>query len=236
MNWLALAGLTLAAYLISAFPSGVVWGRLLKGVDVRDFGSGKTGATNSLRTLGWQVSLLVFVSDVGKGALSVALPILLSSLFFKQNGQDNTPWAVMCCGMASVIGHNHSIYIGFKGGRGVACGIGQVLVVSPLTMLFVAIIDIWIIGLTRYISLASVVGCVLVDVFLVANIWLTNLDPRYLAWGVLMTGYVFISHRDNIKRLLNGTERKLGEKAQPVEPHEPVKSVPSGPGHTAGKP
>src|SRR4051812_25127963 len=130
MNWLALVVLMLIAYIISSFPSGVVWGRLIKGVDVRQFGSGKTGATNSLRTLGWQVSLLVFASDMGKGALSVGLPMLLSAMFFKQNGQDNTPWAVLGCGLTSVLGHNFSVFIGFKGGRGVACGMGQYIVIN----------------------------------------------------------------------------------------------------------
>ncbi len=238
MNWLALAVLTVVAYLISAFPSGVVWGRLFRGVDVRDFGSGKTGATNSLRTLGWKVSLLVFATDIGKGALSVGLPILLSSFFFQQNGQDNTPWAVLSCGMASVIGHNHSIYIGFKGGRGVSAGMGQVWVVSPMTMLMLALVDIWVIGLTRYVSLGSLVGCVLVDLFLICNIWITNLDPRYLVWGFAITGYVFYSHLDNIKRLLDGTERKLGQKADavPTTPPEPV-SFTSTPSHdTTRKP
>lgn len=236
MNWLALIILTLAAYLISAFPSGVVWGRLFKGVDVRQFGSGKTGATNSLRTLGWQVSLLVFVSDMSKGALSVGLPLLLSGLFFKVNGQDNTPWAVMTCGLASVFGHNNSIFIGFKGGRGVACGMGQILAISPLTMLFIAFVDVPLIAITRYVSLASVVGCVIANIFLAFNIWvLGNLDPRYLFWSIPMTAYVFFSHLDNIKRLLDGTERKLGEKAKPVDPSEPVTNpIPSG--ERAGKP
>ena len=188
MNWLALAILILVAYVVGAFPSGVVWGRLFKGVDVRRFGSGKTGATNSLRTLGWQISLLVFLSDMSKGALSVGLPLLLSSFFFKENGQDQTPWAVMCCGFASVFGHNNSIFIGFKGGRGVATGMGQVWVISPLTMLAVAIVDVFILTFTRYVSLASVIGCVLVDVFLLANVvWLKDLDGRYLAWGAAIT-------------------------------------------------
>ncbi|MDB5081230.1 MAG: Glycerol-3-phosphate acyltransferase [Chloroflexi bacterium] len=222
MNWLALVVLTVFAYVISSFPSGVVLGRLFKGVDVRQFGSGKTGATNSLRALGWQISLLVFLTDMSKGAISVGLPLLLSSLLFKQNGQDITPWAVFTCGMASVIGHNHSFFIGFRGGRGVATGIGQVLVISPLTMLMVAILDIWILGLSRYVSLASVVGCFLVEIFLITNIWLTHLDPRYLLWGFAITLYIIYSHLDNIKRLLNGTERRLGEKVKPAEPDPPV--------------
>lgn len=222
MNWLALIALTVFAYLISSFPSGVVLGRLLKGVDVRQFGSGKTGATNSLRALGWQISLLVFLTDMSKGAISVGLPILLSSIFFKQNGQDNTPWAVMSCGLASVIGHNHSFFIRFRGGRGVATGIGQVLVVSPITMLMVAILDVWVLGISRYVSLASVIGCFLLEIFLITNIWLTNLDPRYLGWGFAITLYIIFSHLDNINRLMNGTERRLGEKVKPVEPEPPV--------------
>ncbi len=222
MNWLALIALTVFAYLISSFPSGVVLGRLLKGVDVRQFGSGKTGATNSLRALGWQISLLVFLTDMSKGAISVGLPILLSSMFFKQNGQDSTPWVVLPCGLASVIGHNHSFFIGFKGGRGVATGIGQVLVMSPITMLMVGILDIWVLGISRYVSLASIFGCFLVEVFLISNIWLTNLDPRYLAWGFAITLYIIFSHLDNIKRLMSGTERRLGEKVKAAEPEPPV--------------
>ncbi len=217
MNWLALIILIVVAYLLGAFPSGVLWGRLLKGVDVREFGSGKTGATNSLRALGWQVSLLVFATDISKGALAVGLPILLNRFFFKENGQDNTPWAVMLCGLASLIGHNHSIFIGLKGGRGVATGIGQVLVVSPLSMLMVGLVDIWILSLTRYVSLASVVGAALVNLFLFMNIWITGLDARYMAWGVVITGYIIFSHQDNIQRLMNGTERRLGDKVKPAE-------------------
>ena len=221
MNWVALVVLVVVAYLISSFPSGVVLGRWIKGVDVRKFGSGKTGATNSLRALGWQISLLVFLTDMSKGAISVGLPLLLSGLFFKQGGQDNTPWAVLPCGLASIIGHNHSFFIGFRGGRGVATGIGQVLVISPLAMLMTAILDLPILGISRFVSLASIVGCSLVDVFLISNIWLTNLDPRYLAWGFAITLYIILSHLDNIDRLLNGTERRLGDKVKPAEP-EPV--------------
>lgn len=215
MNWLAIAGLTLTAYLLSAFPSGVVWGRFIKGVDVRKFGSGKTGATNSLRALGWQVSLLVFLTDMAKGAVSVGLPLLLSDWF--QTSTDNyTPWVVLSCGMASVIGHNHSVFINLQGGRGVATGVGQVFVVSPLTMLMVIPLDLLIIWYSRYVSLGSILGGVLTAGFLVVNVWWFGLDPRYLVWGFAMTGYIIYSHYDNIIRLINGTERKLGDDVKPV--------------------
>jgi acyl phosphate:glycerol-3-phosphate acyltransferase len=228
MNWLALVVLIVAAYLVSAFPSGVLWGRLIKGVDVRQYGSGKTGATNSLRALGWQISLLVFATDMAKGALAVGLPMLFSGMFFKENGQDNTPWVVLACGLASIIGHNYSIFIGLKGGRGVACGMGQHLVITPLGFALLFLTDVWVLVFSRYVSLTSVMGCVLAEVFLVLNIWLTNLDPRYAVWGLVVPGFIIISHRDNIQRLLNGTERKLGQKAKPIETTEPVDKAYSG--------
>lgn len=212
MNWFVLLLLTIIAYLLGSFPSGVVLGKTFKGVDVRDFGSGKTGATNSLRTLGWQISLLVFILDNAKGAVSVWLPLLLLSANWR-------PWGVLACGLATMLGHDYSIFIGFKGGRGVANGIGQVLVVSPFSMLFAAIVSLPLLALTRYVSLASVVGSFMVEIALIVNYFLGTLpnnDARFLLWGTVITGLIVVQHRDNIQRLLNGTERKLGEKAKPV--------------------
>lgn len=210
---LVLLALTVAAYFLGAFPSGVVLGKTLKGVDVRQFGSGKTGATNSLRTLGWQISLLVFLLDLSKGALSVLLPLVLLS-------NDLKPWGVLACGLASMLGHDYSVFIGFSGGRGVATGIGQVIIVSPLSILFAAIVSVPLLLLTRYVSLGSVVGSAMVEAALIINYFLGTLpngnDPRFLLWGTVVTVLIIVQHRDNIRRLLNGTERRLGEKATPV--------------------
>ena len=85
-----------------------------------------------------------------------------------------------------------------------------------------AILDLPILGISRFVSLASIIGCFLVEVFLITNIWLTNLDPRYLGWGFAVTLYIILSHSDNIDRLLNGTERRLGDKVKPVEPEKPA--------------
>lgn len=213
MSVLPLLALTIIAYFLGSFPSGVVLGKTLKGVDIRQFGSGKTGATNSLRTLGWQISLLVFLLDLAKGALSVWLPLALLDADLK-------PWGVLACGLASMLGHDYSIFIGFSGGRGVATGIGQVVVISPLSILFAAIISLPLLGLTRYVSLGSIVGAAMVEVALIVNYFLGTLpngdDPRFLIWGTVITLLIVIHHRDNIRRLINGTERRLGEKAAPV--------------------
>ena len=217
MSVVFLLGLAIIAYLLGAFPSGVVLGKTLKGVDVRQYGSGKTGATNSLRTLGWQISLLVFVLDNAKGALAVWLP-------FAWLDNDWKAWGVLACGLASMLGHDYSIFIGFQGGRGVAVGMGQVFVLSPLSMLFTAFVDVPLIAITRYVSLASVVGCLMVEASLVIFYFLgtlpTNNDARYLLWGTAINGLIIWQHRDNIQRLLSGTERKLGEKAKTAPPEQ----------------
>lgn len=223
MNLVVLLALTFAAYIFGSFPSGVVLGKTLKGVDIRNYGSGKTGATNSLRTLGWQISLLVFILDLAKGAIAVLLPLLLLDTDLK-------PWGVLAAGVACMLGHDYSIFIGFSGGRGVATGIGQVLVVSPLSALFAILVCLPILAITRYVSLVSVLGAVLIEIALIVNFFLHALpdgDGRFLIWGTVITSLVVIHHRDNIQRLLNGTERKLGEKAKPVT--EQSVSAPSTP-------
>jgi glycerol-3-phosphate acyltransferase PlsY len=213
MNWAFLLGLTVIAYLLGSFPSGFVLGKTLKGVDIRQFGSGKTGATNSLRTLGWQISLLVFILDMAKGAASVALPLLLLDT-------STQAWGVLSCGLASMLGHDYSIFIGFKGGRGVANGIGQALVIQYLGMVFAGIVVLPIIIITRYISLASILGAVLLGIWMyiafILDLLPSDNDPRYLIWATAIVILIISHHRDNIERLLNGTERKLGERAKPV--------------------
>jgi acyl phosphate:glycerol-3-phosphate acyltransferase len=226
-NWLALIGVTAVAYLLGSFPSGVILGKAFKGIDVRDYGSGKTGATNSLRTLGWKVSLAVFLADMLKGGLAVSVP----RLFFVNNtaealppfaptnpAWDILPWAVMICSIACVMGHNYSIFINFQGGRGVAAGMGQILAVSPVTLLFMAVFGIPIVLITRYVSLASLIGAVLNVVGFIGLSLFFGLDARYIGFAFASSFLVILHHRDNIKRLLNGTERKLGEKAKPIAP------------------
>jgi glycerol-3-phosphate acyltransferase PlsY len=226
-NWLAFIGVTIVAYLLGSFPSGVILGKTFKGIDLRQFGSGKTGATNSLRTLGWKVSLAVFLCDALKGAIAVTLP----RLFFVNNSAESLapfaptnpawtvlPWAVMACGIGCVLGHNYSIYIKFTGGRGVAASMGQIIAIAPLDLVFMAIFGIPIVLITRYVSLASVMGAVLNVIGFAGLIAFFGMDARYMGFALAASFLVIIHHTDNIKRLLNGTERKLGEKAKPIAP------------------
>jgi hypothetical protein len=125
-----------------------------------------------------------------------------------------------------MLGHDYSIFIGFKGGRGVANGIGQALVIQYLGMVFAGIVVVPIIIITRYISLASILGAVLLGIWMyiafIMGLLPSANDPRYLIWATAIVVLIISHHRDNIERLLNGTERKLGERAKPVTTAAPA--------------
>ena len=212
MSYAPVIPLMLLAYLLGAIPTGIIVGRFAKGVDLRDYGSGRTGATNALRALGWKLSLVVFLGDVAKGAVAVTLPRIVF-----QN-DSFAPYAVLLCGLAVITGHIYSVFIGFKGGRGVAVGLGQMAAVSPLSAIAVLLVALPVMRSTGYVSLGSVLGCAVCPIIIALEAYVLQgtifgLSPSYLAWSVVCSGYVIFAHRDNIQRLLNGTERKLSEKS-----------------------
>jgi acyl phosphate:glycerol-3-phosphate acyltransferase len=192
-------------YVLGSVPSGVLVGKVSGFGDPRTRGSGKTGATNILRTMGPGAAAAVAVSDVLKGAIPV---LLAHALIFP--GQ---PWAEVVAGLAAMLGHNHSMFIRFTGGRGVATGSGASLAIQPVVLLLGLIVFIVPIATTRYVSLGSIVGAAslaVIDAIFVA----TGHDSYpHLVFYVLTAVFITYSHRDNIARLMNGTERKLGQTA-----------------------
>jgi acyl phosphate:glycerol-3-phosphate acyltransferase len=191
-------------YLLGAIPTGMVVARVYRNVDLTAYGSGRTGATNVLRTLGRGAAAVAFGGDFLKGALAVALVKFVIA-------PDNA-WIEMVAAVAAVVGHTYSIFIRFKGGRGVVTGFGASLVAAPVPILIAFIIGITLVAVTRYVSLGSVVGAILGGVFLCFLAYLYS-DPAWALWGVLVGGFIVLMHKDNIERLLAGKERKLGERA-----------------------
>lgn len=211
---LRLCGAALAGYLLGSIPSGVIASRIFGSQDPRASGSGKTGATNVLRTMGKGPAACVVISDVLKGVIAV---LLARFVFFGGHGDTNLQAsAEAIAGFGAIIGHNYSFLIGFKGGRGVLTGAGAMVVMAPLATLVGFICAVIPIVLTRYVSLGSILGATgsaVADFILL----LTQHDslPHFLF--ILVGSIVVIaSHRDNIDRLLKGTERKLGQPAQPA--------------------
>jgi len=199
----------LAAYLLGSIPTGVLAGKFFGDRDPRATGSGKTGATNVLRTLGPGPAAVVVLVDVAKGAAAV----LLARYVFFGGQPELRDYAEALAGFAAIIGHNYSVYIRFTGGRGVLTGAGAMLVMSPFATLIGFICAMIPIAITRYVSLGSILGAI-GSIATALALLLTNHDslPHFLF--ILVGGAIIIlSHRDNIERLLKGTERKLGQPA-----------------------
>jgi glycerol-3-phosphate acyltransferase PlsY len=190
-------------YLLGSIPTGAVIARLYGNVDITRVGSGKTGTTNVLRALGPGAAAAAFAGDVSKGAIAVLIALTLNQ---------GTGWPCLVAGAAAVLGHTYSLYIGFRGGRGVAPAIGATLVVAPVALGIGAVVAVGVVAVTRYVSLGSVVGtCVAALVLIVTSV--IQQDPLWAVWGILVGGLVVVAHRDNLQRLRTGQERKLGEKA-----------------------
>jgi acyl phosphate:glycerol-3-phosphate acyltransferase len=193
-------------YLLGSIPTGMIVARVYRNVDLTAYGSGRTGATNVLRTLGSGAAAIAFAGDFLKGLLAVAVARYVIAF-----GDPQIPWLELIAAIAAVLGHSYSMFIGFKGGRGVVTGFGATIVAAPVPMLIALVVGAVCIAATRYVSLGSVVGSALAGVLLCVQAVLTG-EPAWALWGVLVGGFIVVAHRDNIERLLAGTERKLGER------------------------
>jgi glycerol-3-phosphate acyltransferase PlsY len=191
-------------YLLGSIPSGMIVARVYRNVDLTAYGSGRTGATNVLRTLGRGAAAVAFAGDFLKGVLAVAAVKFVIA-------PDNA-WIEMIAAVAALAGHTYSIFIRFRGGRGVVTGFGATLVAAPVPSLIAFTIGILLVVITRYVSVGSLVGAALGALLMCVVGYLTS-DPAWALWGVLVGGFIVVAHKDNIERLLAGKERKLGERA-----------------------
>jgi len=194
----------IAAYVVGAVPSGVIVGRL-RGVDPRSGGSGRTGATNAMRTLGSGLAAVVLLLDVLKGAAAVLLGAVVAEALGAAPA-----WGAALAGAAAVLGHVRSIFIGFTGGRGVATGGGAMLVLSPIAVLAaipVLAIAVW---RTRYVSVGSILAALTVAIVVVGLAMAGRVGLQAAVAAVLIGVIVVAAHADNIARLRGGTERRLG--------------------------
>ena len=193
----------LVGYLLGSIPFGVLASRYFSGADVRNFGSGKTGFTNSLRVLGLKRSVPVFAGDFLKGVAAALLPLLWS----------DDPWSRAVGGLAAVVGHVWPVFAGFRGGRGVLTGAGVLLALSSLAVLIVLPIAALVLYTTRYMSLMSITTAALAAVSFAV---FAALDLHPWAFAVVAAigcTLIIVLHHDNIARLRAGTERRVGERA-----------------------
>jgi len=199
-------GVIILCYLIGAIPFGVIIGKVSRGIDIRQYGSGSMGMTNVLRIVGAQAGVLVFATDIAKGAGAAALAgFLLTS--------PAAEWGQLAGGAAAVVGHCWPVYIGFKGGRGINTGFGAILLMTWPVALYSLAAFIVVVALFRYVSLGSIVASLTMLVALIPLVALDEEPFAYLVYGLVAVPIVIFRHRGNIQRLLAGTERKIGERA-----------------------
>lgn len=190
------------AYLLGNISTSYIVAKRLAGVDIRTQGSGNAGSTNVLRTLGKKAGALTFVGDVLKGLIAV----LIARLIAYGVHMDQSICAYIAV-IAVVLGHNYPAILGFKGGKGVATSLGSMLGMNPLVALICLVFFIIIVAITKYVSLGSILGIGLSPI-----IMLINHNTKGVLVTLFLTISVAITHKENIKRLINGTERKIGEK------------------------
>lgn len=210
MNLFELALVVVASYLVGAIPMGYIAGRVLKGIDIRDYGSGKIGATNVLRVLGYRPFIAVMVADALKGYV----PVLVTWYVFNGGDIKDAHALQVAAGIAAVLGHDYPVYIGFRGGRGVAVSFGVYAALAlPLAVGLIAL-GIFIALAVRYMSVMSMITVPLgALILLLLAIFQVSDDFTYTKaiFGGFATFFVILTHIPNIRRLIKGTEPRIGE-------------------------
>jgi glycerol-3-phosphate acyltransferase PlsY len=202
---MALAVALVVAYLLGAFPSSVVLGRVFRGVDVRQQGSGNAGATNAWRVLGWRLGLAVLLLDLTKGILAVAavprIPLPLGPM------PVDAPTVAALCGMVAVVGHVFPVYIGFRGGKGVATAAGMLVALLPIPVgVGIGVFAVAVMA-SGWVSLGSLVGSWAVPVAALVHPGGPPYPPLFIALTFVLALFITYTHRANIRRLIAGTER-----------------------------
>jgi len=202
--------LTTISYLLGSIPFGIIVSKLWKGIDIREHGSKNPGATNVYRVLGPVPALIVLILDIGKGLvatlwvsrISIGQPIL------------NPVSLMILAGIAVILGHTFPIFAGFKGGKGVATGLGVLISLAPFETVLALLLFLIIVGITRYVSLGSLSSASFILLALAFEKYYLHkpISLELLITVMVLTFFIFYTHRSNIKRLLNGTENKFGRK------------------------
>ncbi len=199
------------SYLIGSFPTAIIAGKLLKGIDIRDYGSGNAGGTNVFRVLGKSAGIFVMAFDILKGALAT---FYISQIVFSEVSVALV-YLQIIAGIAAIAGHIWTIFAGFKGGKGVGTAAGMLLVLYPVAILICFILFLIIVFTTKYVSLGSITAavCLPVILFVLQQFFAKPTEPVLMSLALFIAVLIVFTHRSNIQRLMNGTENKIGSKS-----------------------
>jgi acyl phosphate:glycerol-3-phosphate acyltransferase len=203
----------LAAYLIGSIPTGFLVGKA-RGIDIRTVGSGNIGATNVFRALGTPAGVFVLLADAFKGWVPVAVVSKAVCQWQAPNaGAQAIEMAQIVAAVSAVLGHNYTVWLRFRGGKGIATSAGVLLALVPGALLIILIIWVVVFALSRYVSLASICA----SFALPFAVWLTGRSGLLIVVTALLAALAIYKHRSNIQRLLNGTENRFGKKPAPAK-------------------
>ncbi len=211
---LSLSVILVLSYLVGSIPGSIWVGKLLHGIDVREHGSGNPGATNVFRVLGWKSGVLCSIIDLGKGlfAAGVIATIRIDALPIGIEAWQTDTMVRLLAGLAAIAGHMFPVWAGFHGGKGVNTSAGVLFALTPVSMLITLAAFFIVLLSSRYVSLASLSAAVVFPstVAIRRYVFGIELDPSLLIFSLVMALGIIIAHRPNIKRLLKGTENRVG--------------------------
>ncbi len=206
----------LVSYLVGSIPTSIIVTRILRGIDIRNYGSGNAGGTNVIRVLGWGPGVFVILIDALKGFIAA---VVISRLFFGQFPLENaTPFSdftvvQIIAGISAIVGHTWTVFAGFKGGKGMATAAGMLIGIAPLEIGIAFAVFVIVVASSRYVSLGSVSAAVAfpLAMFLRANVF--DVTTRYyhtmIFFSIFISAFLIYNHRANIERLLQGREHRL---------------------------
>lgn len=195
--------LVVLAYLLGSIPTSIWVSKAIFGIDIRDYGSGNPGATNTFRVLGSKWGTFVMIADITKGLIATSLYIIIP--FYLQNELGRTNFMIVL-GLAAVLGHIFPIWADFKGGKGVATILGMALAIQPIVALICIVVFLITLCITRFVSLSSMLASI---VFMVLILFIfKEKETSYRVFAIIVALMVVVTHQKNIGRLLNGKENK----------------------------
>jgi glycerol-3-phosphate acyltransferase PlsY len=211
-----LATIIVLSYLVGSIPNSIIISKVVKGIDIREHGSGNAGGTNVMRVMGWKYGVIAILLDAFKGVVAV---VFIARLHYGGMPFENvTPFddftlVQIIAGISAVIGHIWTIFAGFKGGKGIATALGMLIIIVTIDMLVAVAVFAIVVSVSRYISLGSILGAIAVPLTLVIreNLFHVNIE----GYGTLLPFLIFVSllviytHRKNVVRLINGNENKV---------------------------
>ena len=210
-SYLELLLLLSLCFVTGSIPTSIILGKLVKGIDIREHGSGNAGGTNVFRVLGWKPALIVVIIDIFKGWLPTAI---FATMLFQNLPINDTGVIQIICGFAAVLGHTYTIFAGFRGGKGIGTLAGMLIALFPLAFPLCLIVFIITLILTGYVSLSSIMATVALPITLLILpiIGLEQSSLSLLIFALLIPWFAIFTHRSNIVRLRDGTENRF-EKA-----------------------